>query len=152
MMEFSGCNILYVDPVDSENKEEYLEAVWIIGKTGESPVRISSISQKLKVTPPSAVQMLKKLEKEGCINYKNREGVTLTRKGRIIGQRMVRNGMLIESLMVKSLGIEIDSKVACGIEHHMTDEFANALCSLMKHPIKCPHGNLIPKGNCCNKN
>ena len=150
-MEFSGCNLLYVDPVDSENKEEYLEAVWMMGETSESPVKISTISKKMKIAPPSAVQMLKKLEKEGYVEYKTREGVTLTRKGSIIGRRMVRNGMLIESFMVKSLRIEIDPKVACGIEHHMTDEFANAICSLMKHPIKCPHGNLIPKGTCCNR-
>jgi len=151
-LEFSSCNHLYVDPVDSENKEEYLEAVWMIEATGESPVKISTISQKLKIAPPSAVQMLKKLEKEGYLKYKTREGVILTRKGNRIGRRMVRNGMLIESLMVESLGIEIDPKVACGIEHHMTDEFTNAICSLMRHPIKCPHGNLIPKGTCCNRN
>ncbi len=149
MLKFSGCNLLYVDPVDSENKEEYLEAVWMIEETGESPVKISTISQKLSIAPPSAVQMLKKLENEGYVEYKTREGVTLTKKGSIIGRRMVRNGMLIESRMVKSLGIEIDPKVACGIEHHMTDEFADAICSLLKHPIKCPHGNLIPKGSCC---
>ncbi|MFQ6134544.1 MAG: iron dependent repressor, metal binding and dimerization domain protein, partial [Nitrososphaerales archaeon] len=35
------------------------------------------------------------------------------------------------------------------IEHHMTEEFADALCTLMKHPRKCPHGNPIPKGRCC---
>ena len=121
MMEFSGCSLLYVDPVDSENKEEYLEAVWIIGETGESPVRISSISQKLKITPPSAVQMLKKLEKEGCINYKNREGVTLTRKGssntddELVlqhsdkdGSQPVGDGQVIHILIV---GSDVDSKI-----------------------------------------
>ncbi len=148
-MDASNCNILYVDPVGSENKEEYLEAVWIIEEMGESPAKISTISLKLKVAPPSTVQMLKKLEKEGYLKYIAREGVNLTLKGSVIGRRIVRNGMLIEKLMKDTLGLEIDPKVACGIEHHMTDEFANAICTLLNHPNKCPHGNLIPKGNCC---
>jgi len=148
-LDASNCNILYVDPVGSENKEEYLEAVWIIEEMGESPAKISTISLKLKVAPPSTVQMLKKLEKEGYLKYIAREGVNLTLKGSVIGRRIVRNGMLIEKLMKDTLGLEIDPKVACGIEHHMTDEFANAICTLLNHPNKCPHGNLIPKGNCC---
>lgn len=150
-MGVSSCNILYIDPVGSENKEEYLEAVWLIEESGESPAKISTISQKLKVAPPSAVQMLKKLEKDGYIEYKIREGVSLTRKGNKIGRHIVRNGMLIEKLMDDTLGIAIDPKVACGIEHHMTKEFADAICTLMNHPNKCPHGNIIPKGKCCNK-
>lgn len=151
MLEFSRCNVLYIAPVGSEHTEEYLEAVWMLEETGESPVKISTISQKLDIAPPSAVQMLKRLEKEGYVKYRTREGVTLTRKGSRIGRQMVRNGMLIEKLMADSLGIGIDPKVACGIEHHMTKEFADALCTLMKHPRKCPHGNLIPEGGCCNK-
>ncbi len=150
-MEFSGCNILYTEPVGSEHTEEYLEAVWMLEDTGESPVKISTISQKLNIAPPSAVQMLKRLETEGYLKYKSREGVTLTSKGSRIGRHMVRNGLLIEKLMVDSLGIEIDPKVACGIEHHMTKEFADALCTLLKHPQICPHGNQIPKGRCCTK-
>lgn len=150
-MDSSNCNILYIDPVGSENKEEYLEAVWIIEKTSESPAKISTISEKLKVAPPSTVQMLKKLEKEGYVKYQIREGVSLTRKGNKIGRHIVRNGRLIEKLMDDTLGITIDPKVACGIEHHMTKEFADAICTLMNHPNKCPHGNIIPKGKCCNK-
>ncbi len=150
-MELAGCKVLYIAPVTSEHTEEYLEAVFLLGETGDSPVKISTISQNLGVAPPSAVQMLKKLEKEGYVKYKTREGVTLTQKGRRIGQRMVRNGRLIERLMADTLGIEVDPKVACGIEHHMTAEFADALCILLKHPRKCPHGNDIPKGRCCNR-
>lgn len=148
-MELSGCRVLYIEPVESEHTEEYLEAVWLLEELGESPVKISTISQNLAIAPPSAVQMLKKLEKSGYVKYLAREGVTLTRKGRVVGERMVRNGRLIEKMMADSLGIEVDPKVACGIEHHMSQEFADALCTLMKHPRKCPHGQPIPKGKCC---
>jgi DtxR family Mn-dependent transcriptional regulator len=151
IMDFSGCKVLYIEPVSSEHTDEYLEAVWLLEEMGESPVKISTISQKLKIAPPSAVQMLKKLQKEGYVEYKTREGVNLTRKGYEVGQRMVRNGRLIEKLMSDSLGIEVDPKVVCGIEHHMSKEFADALCTLLKHPKICPHGNNIPLGQCCDR-
>jgi len=147
-MALTGCKVLYIAPVTSEHTEEYLEAVWLLEAT-ESPVKITTISQRLNIAPPSAVQMLKKLEAKGYVKYKVREGVILTRKGKKIGQQMVRNGRLIERLMADSLGIEADPKIACGIEHHMTEEFADALCILLKHPEKCPHGQDIPKGKCC---
>jgi DtxR family Mn-dependent transcriptional regulator len=148
-MDFSGCKVLYIEHDSSEHVQEYLEAVWLLEEMGESPVKISTISQRLKIAAPSAVQMLKKLEKAGFIEYQPREGVLLTKNGNDIGERMVRNGRLIEKLMASSLGIEVDPKVACGIEHHMTKEFADALCTLLKHPRMCPHNNPIPLGNCC---
>ncbi len=148
-MEISSCKVLYIEPVASEHTDEYLEAVWLLEESGESPVKISTISQRLSIAPPSAVQMLKKLEKEGYVEYRTREGVALTDKGNEVGRRMVRNGRLIEKLMADSLGIEVDPRVVCGIEHHMSEEFADALCTMLKHPRQCPHGNSIPKGRCC---
>lgn len=148
-MDFSGCKVLYIEHDSSEHIQEYLEAVWLLEEMGESPVKISTISQRLNIAAPSAVQMLKKLEKSGYIKYQPREGVLLTKTGNEIGKRMVRNGRLIEKLMSSSMGIEVDPKVACGIEHHMTKEFADALCTLLGHPRLCPHNNPIPLGNCC---
>jgi DtxR family Mn-dependent transcriptional regulator len=31
----------------------------------------------------------------------------------------------------------------------MKNQFTDALCTLLKHPRECPHGNRIPKGECC---
>jgi DtxR family transcriptional regulator, Mn-dependent transcriptional regulator len=39
--------------------------------------------------------------------------------------------------------------MVCGIEHHMKSIFTDALCILLRHPRNCPHGNIIPQGNCC---
>src|SRR3972149_2014323 len=106
-MELSGCRVLYIEPVEAEQTEEYLEAVWLLEELGESPVKISTISQNLAIAPPSAVQMLKKLEKSGYVKYLAREGVTLTRKGRVVGERMVRNGRLIEKMVGGPLGLGV---------------------------------------------
>lgn len=133
----------------SESMEEYLEALWISEEENRVPAKIKWISERLDVSPPSAVEILKKMEKENYVNYREREGVELTEKGRKVARRVIRNHRLIESLMDKTFDQEVDEKTACGIEHHMSKEFTNALCIELGHPRKCPHGKNIPKGECC---
>ncbi|KXB06381.1 hypothetical protein AKJ53_00465 [candidate division MSBL1 archaeon SCGC-AAA382F02] len=133
----------------SESIQEYLEAIWISEERDEPLARIKWISEHLDVAPPSAVEILKKMENKGLVDYESRKGVKLTSKGREIAEQIIRNHRLIEVLMKKTLDQEVDEEIACGIEHHMTSEFADALCSELGHPKKCPHGNLIPRGDCC---
>ena len=51
--------------------------------------------------------------------------------------------------MDSALKVEIDEEMVCGIEHHMNKQFTDALCTMLKHPRKCPHDHEIPMGECC---
>lgn len=133
----------------SESIQEYLEAIWVSEERDEPLARIKWISERLDVAPPSAVEILKKMENKGLVDYESRKGVKLTSKGREIAERIIRNHRLIEVLMRKTLDQEVDEEVACGIEHHISEGFADALCTELGHPRKCPHGDPIPKGDCC---
>ena len=133
----------------SENVEEYLEQLLVFEENGDMLAKISQVSEGLGVAPPSAVQMLKKLEARGLVDYHKREGVHLTEEGRRVATRIIRNHRLSETLMKKTLGKDVDEDVVCGLEHHMTEEFADAICTLLGHPRTCPHGNKIPSGECC---
>jgi DtxR family Mn-dependent transcriptional regulator len=129
---------LYVGTAESEHIEMYLKAVWYIRERGEE-VKISSIAKLLNVKQPSVVQMLHKLNNV----------VEMTEEGESIGKQMIRNTRLLEVMMKDALKIEIDEEMVCGIEHHMKNQFTDALCTLLKHPRECPHGHGIPKGDCC---
>jgi DtxR family transcriptional regulator, Mn-dependent transcriptional regulator len=139
---------LYIGTAESEHIEMYLKAIWCIREKGEEP-KISSIARLLAVTQPSVVQMLRKLDDGGFVRY-NQSKVELTEKGDTIGRQMMRNTRLLEVMMKDALKIQIDEEMVCGIEHHMKQIFTDALCTLLKHPRKCPHGHDIPKGMCCN--
>ncbi len=115
----------------SENVEEYLEMLLVFEENGEEIVRISRVSEGLNISPPSAVQMLKKLEEKGLVDYKKREGVQLTEKGRRVAEEIIRNHRLIETLMKKTLNRDVDEAVVCGLEHHMSEEFTDAICTLL---------------------
>ena len=140
---------LFVGTAELEHIEMYLKAIWHIREKKEQ-VKVNSIAKILNVTQPSVVQMLHKLNDSKLVEY--RKGNTImemTLEGEKIGERMIRNTRLLEVMMKESLKIEIDEEMVCGIEHHMKDIFTDALCTLLKHPRKCPHDFDIPMGNCC---
>ena len=132
---------------EAEHVEMYLKAIWHIKERNE-PVKISTIAKMLNVRQPSVVQMLKKLNEQNLVNY-SKAGVSLTDGGEKVGSSMMRNSRLLEVLMDSALKVEIDEEMVCGIEHHMSKQFTDALCTMLKHPRKCPHGHEIPPGNCC---
>lgn len=139
--------VFFVGTAEAEHVEMYLKAIWHIKEQGEE-VKISTIAKRLNVRQPSVVQMLKKLNQQNLVNY-NKAGVTLTEEGAKIGASMMRNSRLLEVLMDSALKVEIDEEMVCGIEHHMNKQFTDALCTMLKHPRKCPHDRDIPMGECC---
>ena len=138
---------LFVGTAEAEHVEMYLKAIWHIKEKGED-VKISTIAKMLNVRQPSVVQMLKKLNSKNLVNY-NKAGVKLTEDGERIGASMMRNSRLLEVLMDSALKVAIDEEMVCGIEHHMNRQFTDALCTMLKHPRKCPHDHEIPMGQCC---
>jgi DtxR family transcriptional regulator, Mn-dependent transcriptional regulator len=140
---------LYIDTAEAEHIEMYLKAIWSISERKQE-VKVSSIAKLLNVTQPSVVQMLHKLNDANLVEYKRGKTIVeLTSEGERIGKQMIRNTRLLEVMMKDALKIEIDEEMVCGIEHHMKKKFTDALCTLLKHPRKCPHGHSIPYGQCC---
>ena len=142
--------ILFIGTAEAEHVEMYLKAIWHINERND-PVKISTIAKMLHVRQPSVVQMLKKLNIKDLVEY-NKAGVSLTENGERIGSSMMRNSRLLEVLLDSALKVEIDEEMVCGIEHHMNKQFTDALCTMLKHPRKCPHDHEIPSGECCTKN
>lgn len=131
--------------------EEYLEALAMLEQLGRKVATIGEVAQKVKVRPPSAVQMLRRLAKQGLVKYAQGEGAQLTAKGRRIGLKMVRHGRLMEVFIDVELGLPDELGVAHAIEHSLSTRFADAVCTKMSHPDTCPHGYPIPPGDCCPK-
>ena len=146
-MDEKDDEILFVGTAEAEHIEMYLKAIWHIKERG-GDVKISTIAKMLSVRQPSVVQMLKKLNGKNLVNY-NKAGVKLTEEGQSVGATMMRNSRVLEVLMESQLKVEIDEEMICGIEHHMNIQFTDALCTMLKHPRKCPHDHDIPMGACC---
>ncbi|MCX6647904.1 MAG: metal-dependent transcriptional regulator [Candidatus Bathyarchaeota archaeon] len=130
----------------SESIEEYLEAVYAFNERGEL-AKNQDLAEKLRVSPASVTQMIKKLADDGLITYEPYKGVLLTGKGSARAQNVVRKHRLLERFLHDSLGFS-NEKVhdeACRLEHSVSDEVASALCEKLNNPPTCPDdGKPIP--------
>ena len=133
---------LYVGTASDEHVEMYLKAMWLI-KENKKPIRVSTIANLLRIRQPSVVQMMRRINDMGYVNY-NKLDIQLTEKGEKIGRSIVRKSRLLEVLMVNYLKINPDEEIICGMEHHMSDEFTNSLSSILGNPKSSPNGKLIP--------
>jgi DtxR family Mn-dependent transcriptional regulator len=80
-----------------------------------------------------------------------RDLVDFTDKGHAYAQDIIRRRRLTEILLYNVLEINLDTveTSACKIEHIINQEVTDSICSFLGHPLQCPHGKPIPKGNCC---
>jgi DtxR family transcriptional regulator, Mn-dependent transcriptional regulator len=133
----------------NNSTQEYLEAIYNLTQNGKAATT-SAISKRLRITPASTTEMLKKLADEEYVNYSPYQGVTLTSQGLKVGERMTRKHRLLERFLHDTLKIGNDKvhAEACAMEHALSDEAERALCQALKVPDKCPDDNkLIPPCN-----
>lgn len=130
--------------------DDYLEAIYFlatpVGEYGpvvkEAPVPAARVAEMLQVTPPTASEMLKRLEAEGLVERGPRKGPVLTRKGREQAERVVRNHRVIERFLTDFMGYSAaESHVhADEIGDAFSDEMIRRLEEQLGHPDRCPHG------------
>ena len=66
---------------------------------------------------------------------------------------MLRRHRLSERLFFETFGIDKDvvDEHAAKIEHSLSPEVTEKICTFLHHPLTCPHGSPIPRGDCCPK-
>ncbi|MEM2874838.1 MAG: metal-dependent transcriptional regulator [Candidatus Hadarchaeales archaeon] len=137
--------------MESVSVDEYLEALWALTSERGRSVRVRDISRSMKVAPPSVVQMIDKMRNNGLVRHDRRRGVSLTKRGERRARAVVRNHRLMEVLLVRVVGMDPDDieHAVCGAEHYLSERSADFICTFLNHPEVCPHGDKIPRGECC---
>ncbi len=93
---------------------------------------------------------LRELEKEGFVRKRDGE-YEFTAEGLERARKVIRLHRLAERLLndfFETSEMEAE-RSACKFEHVISDEVEEAICTLLGHPSRCPHGNIIPEGKCC---
>ncbi len=128
-----------------ENEEMYLKVIFILEEDGVKPVRSTDLAKVLKISLPSVVEMLGKMDKKGLVKYDGRKGISFKPKGKKIAKKVIRNFRLADLMLRDLLKMNDPTKYACRFEHVINDEIAEALKKVLKNPKKCIHGKIIPK-------
>jgi len=127
-------------------REEVLERVWALREEGTA-----TVAPLLELGDPTEIRaLLQKLETEGLLEV-TQDQITLTRGGEGVARHVVRAHRLSARLLTDLLELPVSSieGLACRLEHAISPELADGLCTLLGHPPTSPTGKPIPRGQCC---
>lgn len=112
-------------------------------------VSTTMLSERLRVSPASATDMLKRLSEDGIILHKRYKGSTLTEKGKKLALKILRRHRLWELFLERVLGFEWHElhDEAERLEHCTSDALESKLDAYLGHPTVDPHGHAIPQAN-----
>ncbi len=131
------------------SEENYLKAIYLIGKQGNDKASATAIAEALKNNPASVIDMIKKLAEKKLIQYDKSTGAKLTDKGLKASLLIVRKHRLWEVFLHDKLGYHWDEvhEMAEQLEHIRHDNLADRLEKYLGFPEYDPHGDPIPKSN-----
>ena len=136
-------HIMSITP--SPSIEKFLRAVYIASVRGQK-VNGSHLSSTLNISAAAVTDMARKLSQNGLINYVKHRELSLTKKGKKIALKVVRNHRLWEGFLHKSLGLNLEEihREAELLEHFGTPELMDKIDKHLEYPQFDPHGDPIP--------
>ena len=92
------------------------------------------------------------MAQEGLIQLEG-ETLSFAPRGETRARHVLRRHRLSERLFYETFGIDKDAldEHACKIEHSLSPDVTEKICTFLHHPQTCPHGSPIPRGACCPK-
>jgi len=127
--------------------QDYLKHIYELTTSGIS-ASTNALSERLNVKPASVTNMVQKLAsaKPALVEYQKHQGVTLTNEGKKAALEVIRHHRLLEAWLVQTLGYSWDEvhEEAERLEHVISEDFERRIAAAMGHPLRDPHGELIP--------
>lgn len=138
-------------PIPSREEEELEQTLGALFQEEEShkdPLGAPGHDGGGAITNPPEVEA--RLIAKGLVTQSGSQ-LVFTEAGRRVGRDVTRRHRLAERLLTDVLAIS-DSAInpnACKLEHILSPEVTESICTLLGHPRQCPHGLHIPEGACC---
>lgn len=130
------------------SQEDYLTTIFRnLNEDGE--IKPNILAEKLDISNAAVTDMLRKLSRDGLVNYKKYKGIRLTSEGEQYAKNMLRRHRLWEVFLHRMLGMPWDKvhDEAEKLEHSSSDELINLLEEFLEYPEVDPHGFPIPDKN-----
>jgi DtxR family Mn-dependent transcriptional regulator len=136
----SCCRLTHTDAV-----QDTLRTIFVLAGRGE-PVSTTAVAEELRVTPPTASTMLKRLVQHDLVRRVEDHRVELTGHGARHARRIVRAHRLLETFLVAALAVpweEVHAEADL-LEHALSDRLLDRVDAFLGHPATDPHGDPIP--------
>ncbi len=104
-------------------------------------IRVKDIAESLNISPPSVVDFLEKLSKEGLIVYEKGGKIELTEKGLSIGKALHERHEALKKFLILLLRIDEEQaeRETCYIEHGISEKTLERIVRFIKFIEKCGH-------------
>lgn len=125
--------------------QEYLGEIYRLERSPEG-VTTSALADRLEVSPPAVVRMLRRLDEAGLLTHIPYQGVKLSPQGEREALRSIRRHRLLEAFLVKVMGFGWDEvhEESHKLELTISDVFEDRMDAVSGYPTRCPHGDPIP--------
>jgi len=125
---------------------KYIKLVYEFEESGLPLVGPQNIAQKLNITRASVHEALIRLTKKGFLEHFPRKGFRLTKLGKKVAKRLIRNHRVIETMFVELVGLSLEEACKCAslIEFRFSEEVIEKIYVSLGCPERCPHGKPIP--------
>jgi len=132
----------------SSNADDLLKALYTAELKTES-LSGTDLSRLLEITPSGVTRIVHKLHRDGKVEYKRYQAISLTSKGREEAASLIRKHRLWEMFLLKVLKMPWEEvhREAELLEHQTTNVLADRICVFLGHPRKDVHGQPIPDKN-----
>jgi len=132
---------------DQERIDEALELLWVLEEDNHRGMN----HYKLSSDDADTDSMIETLLHHSLASVAGAD-ISLTVKGQKAARGLIRRQRLAERLFTDVFEMPDDTVVsdACKMEHILSEELTESVCTFLGHPPTCPHGKAIPRGECCN--
>ncbi|MHA1129812.1 MAG: metal-dependent transcriptional regulator [Candidatus Helarchaeota archaeon] len=138
--------------------EEILERTWMITedvnkKSVSFEELYGMLHDQMHFSEELTKSLLEELVSLNFIEIQDNK-ITLSKKGYARARQIIRSHRLYERLFTDVLRITDDTRIesgACVLEHVISADVEESVCTLLGHPKTCPHGYKIPPGACCKR-
>lgn len=126
-------------------KENYIKALYYLHQRDED-ISLSDLGDELKVSKPTANDMIRKLQNEGIVVSERYKPIRMTEQGKKWAALIIRKHRLSEMFLseVMAFGWEEVHDIAEDLEHVRSDKFFDRMDEILGFPANDPHGSPIP--------
>ena len=129
----------------SPTMRDYLAEIYRLGQ-GEVWVSTTALAERLAVSGPATVRMVRRLHQAGLVDHLPYKGVRLTPPGKKAALLGIRRHRLAERFLVDVLkfGWHEVHDDADEFQKGITQRLEERMSQMMGNPATCPHGEPIP--------
>jgi len=131
-----------------ERIDEALELIWVLDESGHKSLNRFTLSSE----DDDIESLISEMQGEGLVIISGGD-ISFTDKGHARAKGLIRRLRLAERLFTDVFEMREATVItdACKMEHILSEELTDSVCTFLGHPQTCPHNLPIPRGECCKK-